>query len=328
MVFIVGVTVATLMGDNGILTKAEKAKLETRGGAVQEARDLWKAEINADEKINNETTKTLDEVLDELIFQNLITKEERKEIEETGQVTIGSRVIVFTEEFLISDIVKVGDFVNYTAGIWTQEEIDNLENLYTGKSLPKSAGEFGGFQVGDSKDETIDIQQYEGTKKNKYQFGWRVLSVDSESNIVELIHSGTPEAYYQGYNGSAGYQSYYILTGKNSNGQSYSGKYRNWKEYENLDFAIENSARLCTSSEMDEVDAPYLTFPGEGYWVPEVKGMGWSLECFIKLGTNYLIGNVCLGIRPVVTLRQDVKIEKPTSSNDGSTPDKAYILKK
>ena len=56
--------------------------------------------------------------------------------------------------------------------------------------------------------------------------------------------------------------------------------------------------------------------------------MGWSLECFIKLGTNYLIGNVCLGIRPVVTLRQDVKIEKPTSSNDGSTPDKAYILKK
>lgn len=44
-----------LTGDNGILTQAQNAKEENRGGAVQEARELWKSN-KASDKIAGTST--------------------------------------------------------------------------------------------------------------------------------------------------------------------------------------------------------------------------------------------------------------------------------
>ena len=40
LLILAGVSIAMLTGENGILTQANKAKVETRGAAVQEVRDL------------------------------------------------------------------------------------------------------------------------------------------------------------------------------------------------------------------------------------------------------------------------------------------------
>ena len=317
LLILAGISIASLTGNNGILTQANKAKEETRGATVEEVKEQWEVE----KEMSTEAAKTLDEILNGLVEEKQLTEEEKQEVLDTGKVTIGSKTIIFTNDFLIADVVKVGDFVDYKAGIWTQNEIDNLGSLYSGESLPTTAGKFGGFKAGDSKDNSIETSTED---INKYSHGWRVLSVDSETNTVQLIHAGTPEGYYQGYNGSAGYDSYYIFTGEKVSPYTYKVDYRKWSEYENLNYAVEGSARMPRYSELLNLKPFDLKYIGAGYWYADVNGGGWTLSCYIDSGTNYTIGNICLGIRPVITLKSNVRIKN--SDNDGSTPDKAHIL--
>ena len=96
LLILASVTIATLTGDNGILSKATEASIETRGATVEERKDLWKVEQQSDNYLTEDTAQTLDELLDDLEAEDLITPEERTQIEETGYVTIGSRNIIFT----------------------------------------------------------------------------------------------------------------------------------------------------------------------------------------------------------------------------------------
>ena len=107
LLILAGVSIAMLTGENGVLTKAGDAKEATRGASVEEARDLWKINQEADNQTESATAQTLEELLNDLENQKLITAEERATIEETGEVTIGSRTIVFkTIEILAKDVLK------------------------------------------------------------------------------------------------------------------------------------------------------------------------------------------------------------------------------
>ena len=59
LLILAAVSIATLTGENGILTRANDAKLETRGASVEEARDLWKASKEADKQTGTTTAQTL-----------------------------------------------------------------------------------------------------------------------------------------------------------------------------------------------------------------------------------------------------------------------------
>ena len=102
LLILAGVTIATLTGDNGLLTKTSKANLETRGASVEERKDLWKTEQNTDNYVEGDTAQSLDELLNELEKEGLITPEERIQIEENGHVVIGSRDIIFINKPLPS----------------------------------------------------------------------------------------------------------------------------------------------------------------------------------------------------------------------------------
>ena len=54
LLILAGVSIATLTGNNGILSQAQNAKVETRGAAVEEARDLWKQEKNENRIVRND----------------------------------------------------------------------------------------------------------------------------------------------------------------------------------------------------------------------------------------------------------------------------------
>ena len=105
LLILAGISIAMLTGNNGILSQAGDAKEETRGASVKEARDLWKINQEADNQTESATAQTLEELLNDLENQKLITAEERATIEETGKVTIGSRTIAF-KTILAKDVLK------------------------------------------------------------------------------------------------------------------------------------------------------------------------------------------------------------------------------
>lgn len=97
LLILAGITIATLTGENGILKKASEAEIETRAASVEERKNLWKTEKQTGNYLENSTAQTLNELLDELENENLITAEERTRIEETGHVAIGSKDIIFSD---------------------------------------------------------------------------------------------------------------------------------------------------------------------------------------------------------------------------------------
>ncbi len=97
LLILAGVSIATLTGENGILTRASDADIETRAATVEERKNLWKTDKQTDNYVEENTAQTLEELLDDLEGEELITTEERTQIEETGHVVIGSKDISFSD---------------------------------------------------------------------------------------------------------------------------------------------------------------------------------------------------------------------------------------
>ena len=154
LIILAGITMNAVFGENGLIKKVQDAKIETRGGAVQEARDLWIMELEADKYSNPKTAKLLEELLDELEAQNMLIDDERETIEKTGQVTIGSRTIVFGA----GQEIEIGAYVNYQVLLTAEEYLVDENN----------SGYSGGAQIFTT----------ETTAK------WRVLEVKNDGRIV------------------------------------------------------------------------------------------------------------------------------------------------
>ena len=135
LLILASVSIAMLTGENGILNQANKAKTETRAGAVQEARDLWMTNRKMDKMSGVSTSESRETLLNNLVGQKLLTNEEKQTIEETGKITIGSRTINFSisktlVEMFNSGELKVGDYVNYMPVEGTKTEVTTAETGY------------------------------------------------------------------------------------------------------------------------------------------------------------------------------------------------------
>ena len=103
LLILVGVSIATLTGQNGILTRTNDAKVETRGAAVEEIVELWKTENEMNEYNNsNQSPKSEDELLQDLLDNNQVYEEEIDRASKT--ITIGNRVINYAIEAELTDI--------------------------------------------------------------------------------------------------------------------------------------------------------------------------------------------------------------------------------
>lgn len=178
---------------------------------------------------------------------------------------------IFDETGTVEGKLHIGDFVNYTAGTWTKEEIEQVERQGAKKSvaegLPTSNFQFGGFQENTSKDENAPphsstfsyVEEDDGIPIK----GWRVFDVcDTE---ITLISAGCPEDYYYPQETYGGDISEYILTGNisrtaNPNVLGFGTKYvpRNWGMYVNSRMGAK-SASVLSKSDLDEWYAKYVT---------------------------------------------------------------------
>lgn len=167
-----------------------------------------------------------------------------------------------------ADGLHIGDFVNYDAGTWTQDEINSIQtglktNLQTANGstgYPSNEFQFGGFTAGSSRNGnatpnpnygyvTAACDYIKDASTNSAITGWRIFDIDG--NTVTLISAGNPEDYMvttsvENY----GFIHEYILTGNvNSDwttGEKDKANYqkREWKKYVNEEQKATNAIPL------------------------------------------------------------------------------------
>lgn len=136
----------------------------------------------------------------------------------------------------------IGLYVDYNAGDWTLEDFQLIENspskvkpTVSGEAkIPTQQGEFGGFTVGQSRNDNATSFVFQGVTYAANSSGWRIWDVDEKSGDITLIHAGVSEQFFSTY--GKGLESADIL------------KKRNVSMYEN-NYAKENSAHFLTAEE-------------------------------------------------------------------------------
>lgn len=178
LLILAGVSIAMVLGQEGITAKAKISAEETRGSQVEEAKNMWKLEQKTEELTNGQQTKTVEQLISELVGQGLLTEKEQdiivgnpdKGIVATGKITIGSRTIIFIEQNAISSWLYIGDYVDYKP------------------------------QEGVAAYDLITNETYSGSSKNvamtQEPLTWRVFNINETQKTVDLIGTTTNQVVY------------------------------------------------------------------------------------------------------------------------------------
>lgn len=206
LLILAGVSIAGLTGDNGLINRTNDSKVETDAAAVEEQVMLWRRnkQMNKYSDLNTDTISR-DALLDDLYGKKLLTYEQYMEFKGgTERIQIGSKEIYIplddgasggeipggggsgeepSDEVKIADVAKVGDYVSYNPTVTNKEGSISVNSAaLTYKSPIGTAASHGN---GSSE------QIFKATSNTK----WRILSINSENNSVELISEDviTPE---------------------------------------------------------------------------------------------------------------------------------------
>ena len=169
LLILAAVSIATLTGENGILTQATRAREETRGGEVDESIKLWKTEKQTNKLTGGTTTnKSKEELLEELKDNKLLTEEEYQSLLNGEEITIGSRTISIEEAKTVVEAfnageIEVGDYLDY--------KNPSIKSVTVGTE-----------ETGYSQEQTYKVDE---------KTTWRVLELDEEGDNLLLI-SGSP----------------------------------------------------------------------------------------------------------------------------------------
>lgn len=282
LLILAAVSIATLTGENGILTQAGKAKEETgRATAIEKVQVEVLGSYGTDGSISYDLLNNNLRNISGLTYNgNKISEDDSNRINElpalvmvdgynikikiNGSVEMINTVFdIFDSTGEIEGKMHIGDFINYEAGTWTEDEINSIDA--TGKaSTSGNNHQFVGFTVGTSRDENALAYSYkssasfiqetksDGTKSDIT--GWRVFDV-SDDGTLTLISAGFPEAYQHRGGQNDGYISEYILTGNINESAvdlDLESNYivRDWSMYVNKEYGA-SSARALTKSDLD-----------------------------------------------------------------------------
>ena len=270
LLILAGVSIAMLTGQNGILTQAQSAKTTNENKSAEEKVKLAIMAAKSQstdgslelDKLTTEVTTNYGGQVDGTAFPVTVTIDGKSfMVDSEGNVELtGAKP-------QIKNKVKVGDFVNYSAGNWTAEDMAKIQNsgakiaANNSTNKPSSNFQFGGFKEGSSKDGNAtpyDSSYAYVTDKatGSAVTGWRVFDVDGDS--VTLISAGCPEDYYHPGTTNYGYISEYILSG-NTNSSAPSelelgSKYiaRDWSMYVNSTYGSGITATALTKTRLDQ----------------------------------------------------------------------------
>lgn len=353
LLILAGITISALTGGNGILFQA---------GTAKEKQEL--AEIIENIRIDIAGVQTENEgSISEKELNDILSK--YGEISESGEekiLTTSKGVIkvsdiwngttldkgvsiseIFDSTGEIEEKLHIGDFINYTAGTWTKEEIEAI-GANNSTSLPQNAYQFGGFVEGSSRDSNATAYRATDFNYNKDAItgeeiaGWRLFDVMDDGTVI-LISAGCPEDYYQP-EGKAeyGYITQFILTNTINSyadasdiGLGTTYKARDWSMYVNSKYnAI--SATTLTKERLDEWFVKYTEQPNSvsGYSnlsntqfesLININVYYWLCTAFRDTGGIYFVdansmgarNNFANGFRVLVSLSPEVKFSNESS---------------
>ncbi len=202
---------------------------------------------------------------------------------------------------LVSDVVKVGDYVAYDAGNWNN-------TIATGSI---EANGFGGYTAGNSKNAGLDCAS--GGNIVATNIGWRVVNIDKSSSIVGLVSAGTPECYNKTTWGNIP-ASIEVLTNR-----SYS-MYLNRELASSATILKKEVADIIQGSTINVGDGFYDTYndvlkAGGLYYFPNVSNSNANHLIYVQPG-GYVSsqGSGLAGIRPVVNLKSSVYVISGTGT--------------
>ena len=263
-------------------------------------------------------------------------------------------------EVTVNQYEAAQGLVQYDAGDWTEEEINDMKNnkLYDLNAnhigglefkLRSDKGSnftFGGFTYkGDTTNENTEgvitsrnqsVNPQSGNGTPKYD-GWQVLESKEENGktyVTKLVHAGTPENFvYYNYRSYDQNRAEYLL----SNGErqtAYKELYdgtiinpRSWNMYKDKDLDSKGYIKNvhCITNSEAKAATSNIKVTGSCYWI--ASAYYYDLGMVDKTGTMsyylHLSQSLCIGIRPVVELNEGVYI---VSGNGTAT--NPYILAK
>lgn len=251
LLILAGVALRLVIGENGLIARSKQGAEVYKQSAENETEKL--------DSLNDEFGKMLPGVSIDEIFNN----------ENEGNTKYDPNKL------------HIGDFVNYDAGTWTQDEINAIKVGIKGSevganndanSLPNTEFKFGGFGVGTSRNGNAKPfdKDYNYVKENgEAVTGWRVFDVGEDGGVT-LISAGCPEDYYHTSRTNGEYISEYILTGNiNSNATSLNldTKYtkRDWSKYVNKNQKA-TEATVLTKAKLDNWYSKYMGFTNANTW--------------------------------------------------------------
>ena len=366
LLILAGVSIAMLTGQNGILTQAQNAKTTNENKSAEEKVKLAIMAAKSQstdgslelDKLTTEVTTNYGGQVDGTAFPVTVTIDGKSfTVDGDGNVELtGAKPQIKSK-------VKVGDFVNYSAGNWTAEDMAKIQNSGAKiaannlSSLPNKAFQFGGFTEGSSKDgnATSYDPSYAYVKDKSTGSavtGWRVFDVDGDS--VTLISAGCPEDYYHSGTTNYGYISEYILSGNtNSRASSDLGlgsKYttRDWSMYVNASYGSRITATALTKTRLDQwYNKNYNLTSADTYNNSTFqKVYGTNNESLIDNYSYYWLAsaydgdivydvlpnyrlvngysNIAFGVRVLVSLPSGIQTSEPVGTKTVTSRDKDY----
>ena len=271
--------------------------------------------------------------------------------------TYSGKTIEEEKEVIVNQYIIQGSFVQYDAGEWTEEEINelkskNLYNINKAKTASNASGlnfTFGGFTYkGDasnasdisngnvitSRNQSVAPEKGYGTPKYS---GWQILEskeVNGKTYVTKIIHAGSPEnfVYYYTTQNDA-YRAEYLLSSgekqteynKFNTGETI--KPRNYDMYKDEKMEANgyiNKVHIMTKNEFTNRNIKKT----EGYYWLENAQNHWYMYLVMSNGELWfrnLMGSDrhSFGIRPVIEMNEGVYIV----SGSGTATD-PYILDK
>ena len=174
-----------LTGENGMLTQAQNADDETRAAAVQEQVDLWNSNKRLDENIGEKTAQSREDLVENLQNQGLLTLDDVADIEATGQVTIGSKTIVFGTDSLT--LIEMFEQAQKDDCINEDGSCKREDHLHIGDYVSFQNPTSGSSSISPNESGINATQTY--SAENNRNLTWKVLGI--EDRKIKLI-AGTP----------------------------------------------------------------------------------------------------------------------------------------
>ena len=228
-----------LTGDNGILTRAGEAKEETRGTAVQEERDLWILEKEMNNYSEHSTEESLEELLTRIVSQGNLTEDEKEIILGTGQITIGSRTIIFGEGdedyIVIENAQGDGKLSEGDGSEQNPYKIQSIEDLVTLSNNVDSGETYSGkfFRLEINLDFRNAKSYIDATR---IDFG----DINENGTVEELMTELTTEKGFK----SIGYYNTPFKGSFDGNNKAISHLYLNYDRYANGLFGYTESVKI------------------------------------------------------------------------------------